>query len=112
MLFKIKNVDVIRHRWKPQKRCFEDWKNYDQYVMDNMMLKAKCHPPHWNPTTNLPLCTNATQMKIFIEQPTMDEIKKYDPPCKVIHRLDYTYLEIDNTPETKLWTELWKHTEK
>jgi len=91
MEFRVKNIDVIRHRWKPQERCFEDWKNYDQYVMDNIMLKAKCHPPHWNPTSNLSLCSNSTQM-IKIRRFSIDE---YDPPCKVIQRLDYTYVEGD-----------------
>ena len=100
MIFTIKNVDVIRHRWKPQERCFEDWKNYDQYVMDNMMLKVKCHPPHWNPTTNLPLCSNSTQLKYFEREPSIADIKKYDPPCKVIQRLDYTYVEDDEKDET------------
>ena len=97
MEFTIKNIDVIRNRWKSQERCVEDWKNYDQYVMDNLMLKAQCHPPHWNPTTNMSLCFNATQLNNFMTQPTITEIKKYDPPCKVIHRLDYIYTEHDNT---------------
>jgi hypothetical protein len=93
MIFKVKNVDVIRHRWKPKKRCFQDWKKYDQSVMDDIMLKVKCHPPHWNPTTNLALCTNSTEMSNFRTQPTLAYIEKFDPPCKVIQRLDYVYNE-------------------
>ena len=96
MHYEMRNVDVIRHRWKPQEPCIEEWKNYDQYVMDNIMLKAKCHPPFWNPTTNLSLCTNSTQMSKFRVQPSTAEIDQYDPPCKVIQRLDYTYKEYEN----------------
>jgi hypothetical protein len=98
MNFKIQNVDVTRHRWKSNKCCFEDWKNYDQYVMDNIMLEAKCHPPLWNPTSNLSLCSNSTQFNTFIAQPSTAELKKYDPP--VIQRLDYHYWEEDNEDET------------
>ena len=95
MEFTIKNIDVITRRSKPKKRCFEDWKNYDSYIMGNVMTEAQCHPPHWIPTSNMPLCSNTTEMKKFISQPTTGQIEEHRPPCKVIERLDYEYEEAD-----------------
>ena len=93
MQFNIKNIDVITHRQKPQTQCVEDWKNYDQYIMDHIMIENKCHPPHWMPTSKLPVCSNITQMKNFIFQPSTAKMDEYGPPCRVIERIDYTYQE-------------------
>ena len=95
MYFTMKNIDVITRRNKPHKTCFEDWKNYDRYIMDRIMTEAKCRPSHWTTTLNLPLCSNATAMKNFKWQPSTAQIEIYGPPCKVIERLDYTYHEKD-----------------
>ena len=99
MGFSVRNMDVITHRNKGKSRCIGEWKEYDQYIMDNMMKESGCHPPHWNSTRNLPLCTNATEMKMFAKRPTFSKIDMYIPPCKSIERIDYTYTEKDDSRE-------------
>ena len=39
------------------------------------------------------------QMKIFSRQPDTKEIESFNPPCKVISQLDYTYVESDYDKE-------------
>ena len=96
MQFTIKNIDVITRRKKPQEQCVEDWTNYDKHIMDRMMIEAKCQPPHWMPTSKLPLCSNITQLKKFIYQPSTALMDAYGPPCRVIERIDYSYQEKDD----------------
>ena len=99
MGFRINNIDVITNRNKDKERCIGEWKEYDQYIMDDIMEETGCHPPHWNSSRNLPLCTNATEMKVFANQPTTSKVENYDPPCKIIERLDYEYTEKDDNRE-------------
>ena len=98
MTFRIKNIDVITNRDKPNHRCLGNWRGHDEYVMDNIMRETGCHPPHWIPLTNLSLCSNPRQMKIFRAQPSTDKVESFDPPCKHIERLDYSYEEVDLRP--------------
>ena len=98
MLFYLKNVNVIAHRNKLQRPCIEDWKSYDEYAMNAKMLEIGCRPPHWVPTTDVPICNNAKQMKEFRFRPI---ISKFKPPCRLIDRLDHDYVEDDEKDDTK-----------
>ena len=103
MKFDAKDVEVIRHRNKPTQRCFEDWQNYDQMIMDNVIREAGCRPPHWNTTLNLTLCSKSDEMQHFKDQPTTAKVQEFDPPCNVIERIQSDYFEDDypNTSEGK-----------
>ena len=56
MRFTIKNVDVVTRRNKSPEECVDDWLNFDQQLMDKMMIDAGCRPPHWSSTSKLPIC--------------------------------------------------------
>ena len=99
MEFNINNINVISRRNKPQEPCVTDWKHYDEYVMDKMMLDTGCRPSHWNSTTKLPLCNITIQMERFSEQPTTAMIESLNPPCRSIDRLHYHYHEKENGRE-------------
>ena len=98
MAFRIKNIDVITNRDKPKQRCLVNWREHDEYVMNNIMRETGCHPPHWISSTNLSVCSNARQMKVFRAQPSTDKVESFDPPCKHIERLDYRFEETDLGP--------------
>ena len=97
MYFQIKNVDVIQRRNKPFEPCLENWKDHDNYIMTEMMKKMGCRPPHWisNSTSYLDVCQNGEKMQSFAWQPNSDDIAAFDPPCRMIERLDYLYEEFD-----------------
>ena len=48
MDFRVKNVDVISRRNKPQEPCIMEWKNFDENVMNGMAMQAGCRPKYWN----------------------------------------------------------------
>ena len=100
MTFNVKNVNVIDHRNKNQKPCIEDWKRYDEYVMNVMMLENGCRPPHWKPSgwnsnAVIPICNNSKQMEKFEKRPSILKVLSLKPPCRSIDRLDYDYFEED-----------------
>ena len=92
MRFKVRNIDVITRRNKIHEACVEDWKNYDNELLEFIMSRVGCHPPHWKTQTNVPVCSNASQMK----KPQLHKAREsFQFPCKMIDRLDFTYLEDD-----------------
>ena len=95
MEFHTKNIEVITRRNRIRKPCVEDWRNYDTYIIEGMMRKTGCRPPHWKTTLDLPICSRPSQMKAFSRQPNTAVIESSIQPCKVISQLDYKYVEDD-----------------
>ena len=97
MRFAVRDIEVLNHRNKVNKPCIEDWRNYDQVVMDGIMRNVGCRPPHWDTTLkNLTLCSTAAEMKYFKDGPTTAEVQTVHQPCNVIENLHYDYLEKDS----------------
>ena len=101
MQYEMKDVEVNRHRIRPQEPCIEDWKNYDQILMDEILLKAGCRPPHWETARNLSLCSNSEQMAYFVDQPSTATVEAFGPPCTVIENLHYRYYEEEYSNQGK-----------
>ena len=95
MKFGVKDIEVIKHRNRKEEPCIKDWKNFDQLVMDDLMLKSGCRPPHWNTNQNFTLCSRPEQMVRFSDQPSTTDVLSYGPPCRVIENLHYSYHEQD-----------------
>ena len=93
MQYEVKDMEVNRHRIRPQEPCIEDWKNYDQMIMDKIMLDTGCRPPHWTTNHNLNLCSTPEKMKIFKDQPTTTKVESFNPPCSVVQNIHYSYEE-------------------
>ena len=91
LLFRVKNIEVITRRNKINEPCEEDWRNFDNHIMEGMMRKTGCCPPHWKTNLGLPICSNHHQMKTFSIQPTTAEMESYIQPCRVINQFDYIY---------------------
>ncbi len=100
MKYTIHSIDVIKNRNTPKPPCEKDWRNYDQIVSDNIMIKTGCRAPHWNTSQNLTKCYKKEQMKNFTDIPTYTNLH-FDPPCRVIDRLHYTYHEKEYLQESK-----------
>ena len=95
MKFQTKNIEVITRRNRIRKPCEEDWRNYDTRIMEGMMKKAGCRPPHWEKIIDLPVCSKSNQMKTFARRPRPAQIESFIEPCKGISQLDYRYMEVD-----------------
>lgn len=101
MRFDAKDIEVIRHRNKAKQRCVEDWRNYDQMIMNDIIQEVGCRPPHWNTTLDLSLCSTPGEMQYFKDQPTTAKVQSFDPPCNVIESIRYSYFEDDYPTQTE-----------
>ena len=101
MEFHTKNIEVITRRNRIHEPCEEDWRNYDTHIMEGMMKKEGCRPPHWKTILDLPICSKPNQMKTFSRQPDTADIESAIQPCKVISQLDYTYEEYEDDDDTE-----------
>ena len=86
MRFIIKDMDVITRRNKYDENCIEDWRRYDEEIMDRIIVDTNCRPPHWVSNLNLPLCSNSSDMKRFAIASNLAS-NKYERPCRSIARL-------------------------
>ena len=102
MKFEVKDVEIIRHRNRPQDPCITDWRNYDPIMRDDIIKKAGCRPPHWTTSQNLPLCSAPNQMAHFRDEKWNTKIESFGPPCNVIDRLQYSYKEKEHEEGAKL----------
>ena len=93
MSFNVKNIDSTRRRNKKNSPCVEKWKTHDQYIMDQIITKTGCRPPHWKTNMGLRLCSSAKEMAVFEKPLSNRKVQSFDPPCIAIERLDYTYFE-------------------
>ena len=93
MKFELNNIDVMTRRNKVHEPCIEKWQEYDFYFMQNWQIEVGCRPPQWTKQNDLPVCSKAIQMQNFSREPLDSKIDSFDPPCKVIDQLDYTYQE-------------------
>ena len=97
MVYKIQNVEALRRRNTRKNRCIEDWRNYDQVIMDEIMSNAKCRPPHWSTTKNLSLCSTALEMEYFKDEPRNSKLDTFPPSCRVIQSILYEVAPEDST---------------
>ena len=102
MDFGMSYIEMMRRRNRPQHTCIEDWRNYDQIMMDDIMLKAGCRPPHWTTSNNFSLCSKREQMTHFENRKWTEKVEAFGPPCKVIERLQYSYNEDEYEKEGKI----------
>lgn len=102
MSFDVKDIEVTINRNRPQDPCIEDWRNYGKVLMDDIMLKAGCKPPHWKTSHKIPMCSKPEQMVYFEDQPSTTKVESFGPPCNVIQSLQYTYEENELVTEGKL----------
>ena len=57
MTFKVKNIEVLKRRSKYGLPCNKDWKHDDEKIMESMIQKLQCEPPHWNVKPQKPFCS-------------------------------------------------------
>ena len=95
MSFTVTGVEVIKQRNKPDKICFEDWRNYDEYLRDAVMSEVGCKPPHWKTSKNMRLCSLKQQMEKFNMRNIRKKVSSFPQPCNSIHVILYKYAETE-----------------
>ena len=53
MLFTVKHTELLKLRNKFASPCNPDWKNDDENIMQEIITRVGCRPPHWKIHSNL-----------------------------------------------------------
>jgi hypothetical protein len=87
--FIITSIEVLKRRNKHNERCLEDWKHFDDLVLNKHLKTVGCSAPYQK--THLPICTS--QEKIHEAQYEASQVrKKYHPePCQEISNIIYNF---------------------
>ena len=81
-------MNVFRRRYKPKlNNCIQDWKNYDNLMVEKHISAIGCKAPYQKTIRDWPICDSQDKMK-----KTLLPIKTgYIPPCRTIEMIDYQF---------------------
>ena len=57
MSFHMKNIEVLKRRSKYYLPCNSEWRYDDEKIMNVIIDKIQCKPPHWDIKSNLKICS-------------------------------------------------------
>ena len=103
--FWLDNLEVIRRRNTFQAPCYEHSKDWDQYVISQMLDRTGCTPPQLF-DKKLPNCTNNASMQkhnIVVDGFANPEfVEQFTEPCDEIQSISYNIEEFEKKPNTAL----------
>ena len=88
MDFNVLGMDVFHRRYIPNEdNCIQDWKNYDNLMVEKHISAIGCKAPYQKTIRDWPVCDSQDKMK-----KTLLPIKTgYIPPCRTIEMIDYQF---------------------
>ena len=91
----INGMEILKRRKKANFPCDENWKYFDDHVIEKHTKKFDCRAIYHKKVGNKPLCDNKTSIHQINFPFQSDELKNYAPPCKGVEKIHYTYEEYD-----------------
>ena len=98
MVFERSKMEVMKRRNKDESPCVEDEINHDQHVIQEIMSKSRCRPPHWN-LSAYPLCRSKEEMINVLPPLKKQEFLDYTPPCRIVTNMPFSFQELDEDPK-------------
>ena len=94
--YDVSGLEVVRYRSKKQ-RCYENFPDYDEESLEDILLSVGCMPPYSASRHNLSMCTEPNQFQEIIKRQSKlwlgDNVRHL--PCSGIERVSYAVTEID-----------------
>lgn len=108
MRFKIKGMEIIRHRNKNSQPCHEDWKNDDDHIITKHVNNVGCRAPYQKVNNKIKKCKTIDKLAESRFVMSTSGYKTY-PPCKIIGKLDYILeeSEVDTSKPGNFWIGIW-----
>ena len=91
----IQAMEILHRRSKKDSPCNENWRNYDNELIEQLVSKIGCHPPHWSwLSSDYPMCENSEQL-FSLRVPSLSTgdtefLKNFPPPCREIQTITST----------------------
>ena len=87
------SIEVVKRRNKKEYECYEDWKNYDTWFLNQLIERVGCNPTYLKIQSQLPNCSEIHEYRSFKDE--FNFKKGIPPPCKSIEKLTQTMFEQD-----------------
>ena len=87
------SMEVVLRRDKFKDSCNQDWQNYDQSVLSDIVNKVGCVPNYLKLRPSLPNCSFPQQYQKIMN--AINNVDSTRPPCKGIEKLTQTTQEND-----------------
>ena len=84
MNFEVEEVEILRKRNKGGTTCYENWREYDDWIVKLHRNTVMCNNPYQTKNDDLPLCTRKDQMlrsRYYLDAVTRNE---HILPCKTM----------------------------
>ena len=95
MRFTIKSIEIFRQRNKISQPCIDEWRNYDNIILQNHLQKNGCKAPYQKHNASLPICKTKEKLKWSLFPLTLENVESYLQPCKTMEKVIYSYDEFD-----------------
>jgi hypothetical protein len=103
-------IEIVRRRNKKEQPCNENWKDYDDWVINRFRNKNKCNAPYYEQEKNFSTCSTQQLTKLYLlPRPRAITAKQeYITPCKTLDnvRIDYVESNMENAAEDSVG-EFW-----
>ena len=93
-LFQITSIDLLKRRSKPQKRCSDKWKKFDDMVRQRQISNIGCTAPYQEEFQSYPMCQTQEELKrSFYDGRALS--MDFDPaPCQEIPNIGYKHTRV------------------
>ena len=102
--FWIDNLEVLRRRNTMNSPCFEDSKQWDQYVFSQMLDRTNCRPPQWSNEKLICQDNDSMQKLNIVHENNPDFIGQFTEPCDEVQSVSYNVEEFNRPQNTTLNT--------
>ena len=99
MKYIINGLDTLKRRQKSEDPCHDNWKNFDNDVIEMNIRNVGCKNIYHKNPTDWPICNNRTYIRKANFPFRSDILKKYNPPCRQVDKMHYVYEEMDYPDE-------------
>ena len=88
------SIEIVTKRKKSVSTCGENnWKQYDDWVVQLHQNYTKCNNPYLNSLEHLPSCDTAELISKSAISNTFVESNNYEKPCKTMEMVRIQYVE-------------------
>ena len=90
----ISSIELLKRRKKRHHDCFENWRSFDEMVLNKHITTIGCRAPYHPPYHEFPICNN--EKNITRARYKFDEVRMryYPKACWRMSKLDYVHLKL------------------
>ena len=95
-------MEIIRGQFEnPLRRnkrdypCLEDWKNYDDNIMEDHLKSVGCRTPYQKSQNNISVCSTKAKMEQAVFSMDKNQLSNHYLPCRTTENIQYNYKEME-----------------